>query len=68
VAALLAIPVAGALQVIASEVWQETATPQPESPEEAQLAEQEELNEDPERVRPEGQVELGSRSGSRSGD
>jgi len=67
VAALLAIPAAGALQVITREVWQETATPRPVSPEEAQLAEQEELTEHPEQVRPEGQVELGSRPGSRSG-
>ena len=68
VAALLAIPVAGALQVIAREVWQDTAAPQPESPEEAQLAEQEELTEHPEQTRADGQVELGSRPGSRSGE
>ncbi len=68
VAALLAIPAAGAIQVVTRELWQTTAVPQAESPEEAQLAEQEELTEHPERVRPEGQVELGSRSGSRSGE
>ena len=48
VAALLAIPTAGALQVVGRELWQSTATAQPVSPEEAELAEQEELTEHPE--------------------
>jgi predicted PurR-regulated permease PerM len=68
VAALLAIPAAGALQVITREVWQETATPRPVSPEEAELAEQEELTEHPEQTRADGQVELGSHPASRSGE
>jgi predicted PurR-regulated permease PerM len=68
VAALLAIPAAGALQVITREVWQETATPQPVSPEQAQLAEEEEVTEHPEQAEADGQVELGTRHGSRSGD
>ena len=49
VAALLAIPAAGALQVVAREFWQVTATPAPVSPEEAELAEAEELTENPEK-------------------
>jgi len=53
--------------VITREVWQETATPMPVSPEQAQLAEEEQLTEHPEQVRSDGQVELGSRPGSRSG-
>jgi predicted PurR-regulated permease PerM len=48
VAALLAIPAAGALQVVGREFWQATATPLPVSPEEAELAEAEELTEHPE--------------------
>jgi predicted PurR-regulated permease PerM len=48
VAALLAIPAAGALQVVSRELWTTTATPQPVSPEEARLAEHEELTEEPE--------------------
>jgi predicted PurR-regulated permease PerM len=57
VAALLAIPVAGALQVIARELWQTTAVPLPVSPEEARLAEQEEqLTEDPETAEQAGPV------------
>jgi predicted PurR-regulated permease PerM len=48
VAALLAIPAAGALQVVAREFWQATATPLPVSPEESELAEAEELTEHPE--------------------
>ena len=68
VAALLAIPAAGALQVITREVWQGTATPMPESPEEAQLAEQEELTEHPDQTRADSQVELGSHPASRSGE
>jgi predicted PurR-regulated permease PerM len=48
VAALLAIPAAGAIQVVSREFWQSTATAQPVSPEEAELAEQEELTEHPE--------------------
>jgi predicted PurR-regulated permease PerM len=48
VAALLAIPTAGGLQVVGREYWQATATAQPVSPEEAELAEQEELTEHPE--------------------
>jgi len=48
VAALLAIPAAGALQVVGRELWQSTATPLPVSPEEAELAEAEELTEHPE--------------------
>ncbi len=47
VAALLAIPAAGALQVVSRELWQATATPQPVSPQQAELAEQEQLTEDP---------------------
>jgi predicted PurR-regulated permease PerM len=47
VAALLAIPAAGALQVVAREFWQATATPLPVSPQEAELAEEEELTENP---------------------
>ncbi len=47
VAALLAIPAAGALQVIARELWQTTAVPQPVSPAEERLAEREELTEEP---------------------
>jgi len=76
VAALLAIPAAGALQVITREVWQETATPMPESPREAQLAEQEELTEhpdqagagQPEQDEPDGQVEPAGHPGSRAGE
>jgi predicted PurR-regulated permease PerM len=49
VAALLAIPAAGALQVVTRELWQATATPLPEGPEEAELAEQETLEEEPQR-------------------
>ena len=48
VAALLAIPAAGGLQVVAREYWQTTATPVPVSPHEAELAEEEELTEHPE--------------------
>jgi predicted PurR-regulated permease PerM len=48
VAALLAIPTAGALQVVGRELWQSTATAQPVSPEEAELAEEEQLTEHPE--------------------
>jgi predicted PurR-regulated permease PerM len=48
VAALLAIPTAGGLQVVGRELWQTTATPRPVSPEEAELAEAEELTEHPE--------------------
>jgi len=48
VAALLAIPTAGALQVVGREFWQSTATAQPVSPEEAELAEEEQLTEHPE--------------------
>jgi len=50
VAALLAIPVAGAVQVISTELWRTSAVPEPESPEEAALAEQEELIEHPEQA------------------
>jgi predicted PurR-regulated permease PerM len=46
VAALLAIPAAGALQVVTRELWQATATPLPEGPKEAALAEQETLEEE----------------------
>jgi predicted PurR-regulated permease PerM len=53
VAALLAIPAAGALQVVSRELWTATATPQPVSPEQARLAEHEELTEEPDRA---GQV------------
>ena len=48
VAALLAIPTAGALQVVGRELWQSTATAQPVSPQEAELAEEEQLTEHPE--------------------
>jgi predicted PurR-regulated permease PerM len=48
VAALLAIPAAGAIQVVSREFWQSTATAQPVSPEEAELAEEEQLTEHPE--------------------
>ena len=48
VAALLAIPTAGAIQVVSREFWQSTATAQPVSPEEAELAEEEQLTEHPE--------------------
>ena len=71
VAALLAIPTAGALQVISREIWQGTATPQPVSRQEAELAEAEELTEGPERAREggqPGQVEPAGRPGSRSGE
>ena len=71
VAALLAIPAAGALQVISREIWQSTATPLPVSPEEAELAEAEEFTEDPEQASDGGQpdqVEPAGRPGSRSGD
>jgi len=47
VAALLAIPAAGALQVVTRELWQATATPLPAGPEETELAEQETLEEEP---------------------
>jgi predicted PurR-regulated permease PerM len=55
VAALLAIPAAGALQVVSREFWQTTATPVPVSPQEAELAEEEELTEHPEQA---GQARL----------
>jgi predicted PurR-regulated permease PerM len=48
VAALLAIPAAGALQVISRELWTTTAVPLPMTPKEAELAEQETLEEEPE--------------------
>jgi hypothetical protein len=53
VAALLAIPAAGALQVISRELWQTTADLQPVSPAEERLAEQEELTEQPDEPRQE---------------
>ncbi len=64
VAALLAIPAAGALQVITREVWQATAIPQPVSPQQAALAEQEELTAEPEAT---GEAVRAGRPGSRSG-
>jgi predicted PurR-regulated permease PerM len=71
VAALLAIPAAGALQVITREVWQATATPLPVSPEEAELAEDEEFTEDPEAAReavPPDRGEPAGQRGSRSSE
>jgi predicted PurR-regulated permease PerM len=63
VAALLAIPTAGAIQVVSREFWQSTATAQPVSPEEAELAEQEELTEHPEEPGPARQPETDRASG-----
>ena len=63
VAALLAIPTAGALQVVGREFWQSTATAQPVSPEESELAEQEELTEHPEESGPARQPEADRASG-----
>jgi predicted PurR-regulated permease PerM len=53
VAALLAIPAAGALQVISRELWQTTADLRPVSPAEERLAEEEELTEEPDEPRQE---------------
>ena len=63
VAALLAIPTAGAIQVVARELWQTTATPQPVSPQQAELAEEEELTEHPEQPGPARQPEADRASG-----
>jgi predicted PurR-regulated permease PerM len=63
VAALLAIPAAGALQVVGRDFWQSTATPRPVSPEEAELAKQEELTEHPEESGPARQPETDRASG-----
>ena len=63
VAALLAIPTAGAIQVVSREFWQSTATAQPVSPEEAELAEQEELTEHPEESGPAREPETDRASG-----
>ena len=67
VAALLAIPTAGAIQVVSREFWQSTATAQPVSPEEAELAEQEELTEHPEESGPAGSLRRTAPAGQRSG-
>jgi predicted PurR-regulated permease PerM len=63
VAALLAIPAAGALQVVGRDFWQSTATPRPVSPEEAELAKQEELTEHTEESGPARQPETDRASG-----
>ena len=49
--------------MVARELWQTTATPQPVSPQQAELAEEEELTEHPEQPGPARQPEADRASG-----
>jgi predicted PurR-regulated permease PerM len=59
VAALLAIPAAGAVQVICTELWRTSGALQPVSAAEERLAEENMLEENPEEAEPAGRAEPG---------
>ena len=68
VAALLAIPAAGAIQVVTRELWQTTATRRRNRRKRRSWPSKKNSPSTRSGSEPEGQVELGSRSGSRSGE